>query len=331
MRGKILLVIHTPAKHSIWRFPEEKAENLKKKFPEIEIHLRYEQKLEPSLIGKCQILVTGKINSEDFRKAKELKWIHSPFTGIGNFLFPELVNSRVLLTNSRGVNSPSVVEHIFGLMFAFSRYLYLSWKYQSQKLWAQEIIWNQKPLPRELSGRTIGIIGLGEIGQKLAERAKAFEMKVMGIRKNIEVKIPEVDLILPLSRLDFLLGNSDYVVLTLPRTKETEGLIDYERLKKMKREAILINVSRGKIIKEKDLVKALKEKLILGAGLDVFENEPLLKESELYSLPNVIITPHVAGVSPHFWDNVYQLLCDNLNLYLKGLPLKNRVKKSEGY
>jgi phosphoglycerate dehydrogenase-like enzyme len=193
------------------------------------------------------------------------------------------------------------------------------------------LIWNQRPLPRELAGSTLGIIGLGEIGKGLAERAKKLGMRVLGIKRNIDTKIPSVDVVLPISQLDFLLGNSDYVVLSLPRTKETEELMDYERFRKMKRDAVFINISRGKLIKEKDLVRALKEKLILGAGLDVFEEEPLPQDSELYTLPNVIITPHIAGVTPHFWDNVYQLLCDNIERFLKGLPLKNIVNKKEGY
>jgi phosphoglycerate dehydrogenase-like enzyme len=328
---KISMVIHTPAKHHLWRFPEEKAENLKKKFPQLKIFLTYEEKIEIPILEKCEILVTGRIEPDDFQKAKNLKWIHSPFTGIGNFLFPKFVESNILLTNSKGVNSLPVVEHILSLIFAFSRYLFLSWKYQKEKIWAQEIIWNQRPLPRELSGSTIGIIGLGEIGKRVADRAKKLGMRVLGIKRNIDEKVPSVDLILPLSQLDFLLGNSDYVILSLPRTRETEGLMDYNRFKKMKKNAIFINVSRGEIVKENDLIKALKEKLIFGAGLDVFEEEPLPQNSELYKLPNVIITPHIAGVTPNFWDNVYQLLCDNIERFLKGLPLRNVVNKKEGY
>jgi len=328
---KILLVIHTPAKHHLWRFPQEKAEHLGKRFPQIKVFLVYEEKIEISVLEKCRILVSGRIKPEDFKRAKNLKWIHSPFSGVGNFFFPEFLKSNVLLTNSKGVNSLSVVEHILGLMFAFSRYLFLSWRYQMERIWAQEIIWNQDPLPRELAGSTIGIIGLGEIGKRLADRAKKLGMRVLGIKKNITENLPSVDLILPISQLDFLLGNSDYVVLSLPRTKETEGLMDYRRFKKMKRNSIFINVSRGKLVREDDLIRALKEKLILGAGLDVFEEEPLPHNSELYKLPNVIITPHIAGVSPHFWDNVYKLLCDNIERFLKGLPLRNVVNKKEGY
>ncbi len=314
----MLTLIHTPAKHSLWRFPKEKAENLKRKFPQLEIHLNYEEKIVSSLLEKCEIMVAWRIKPEEFQQAKNLKWIHSPFTGIGNFLFPEFIESNVLLTNSKGINSLPVIEHILSLMFAFSRCLFLSWKYQKEKIWAQELIWNQRPLPRELSGSTLGIIGLGEIGKGLAERAKKLGMKVLGIKKNIDTKLPSVDLVLPISQLDFLLGNSDYIVLSLPRTKETEGLMDYERFKKMKKDAVFINISRGKTVKEKDLIRALKEKLILGAGLDVFEEEPLPQDSELYTLPNVIITPHIGGVTPRFWDNVYQLLCDNIGRFLKG-------------
>ncbi len=328
---KIPLVIHTPAKHHLWRFPWEKAENLKRKFPQIEVFLVYEEKIEISILEKCRILVAGRIKPEDLKRAKNLKWIHSPFSGVGNFFFPEFLESRILLTNSKGVNSLPVVEHILGLILAFSRYLFLSWRYQIEGVWAQEIIWNQNPLPRELAGSTIGIIGLGEIGKRLADRAKKLGMRVLGIKKNIGKNLQSVDLILPISQLDFLLGNSDYVVLSLPRTKETEGLMNYERFKKMKKNSVFINVSRGKLVKEEDLVRALKEKLILGAGLDVFEEEPLPPDSELYKLPNVIITPHIAGVSPHFWDNVYELLCDNIERFLKGLPLRNVVNKKEGY
>ncbi|MCP2520459.1 D-2-hydroxyacid dehydrogenase [SCandidatus Aminicenantes bacterium Aminicenantia_JdfR_composite] len=328
---KTSLVIHTPSKHPLWRFPREKVDDLKRKFPQLDIHLIYDEEIDSLLLENCEILVTGRIKPQDFKKAKNLKWIHSPFSGVGNFLFTEFVESNVLLTNSRGVNAIPVVEHILGLMFSFSRYLYLSWKYQKEKIWAQEIIWSQSPLPRELAGSTLGIIGLGEIGRRLAERAKKLEMRVLGIKKNINEKVPFVDIVLPLSQLDFLLNNSDYVVLVLPRTRETEGLMDYKRFKKMKKNSIFINVSRGKLVKEKDLIRALKEGLILAAGLDVFEEEPLPQNSELFKLPNVIITPHIAGVSPNFWDNVYKLLSENIERFLKGLPLINLVNKKEGY
>jgi phosphoglycerate dehydrogenase-like enzyme len=188
--------------------------------------------------------------------------------------------------------------------------------------------------PRVLAGQTVGIVGLGSIGRAVARLAKAFDMRVLGVRRSgapLECADYEVDGIFgPLDLLN-VLAESDYVVLALPLTEETHHLIGELALRAMKPSAYRIHVSRGAVIDEAALVRALKEGEVAGAGLDVFESEPLPPESELWGMDNVIISPHIAGGTPRYMELAVDLFCENLRRYLAGEPLRNVVDTKRGY
>jgi phosphoglycerate dehydrogenase-like enzyme len=277
-----------------------------------------------SAITDAEVLLAGRFAKEMFSKAMKLRWVQTVSAGVDRFLFPEFVSSDVILTNARGIHYSQVSDHVLAMILAFSRRLNELIRFQQEKKWARIQC-------DELQGKSLGIIGLGSIGSEIARKAKCFGMRVVSVDRDVGKRIPFVDEFLGLRDLRRLLKQSDFVVLSVPLTPESDGMIGEAELSAMKRDAILINVSRGRVIQEKALVKALKEGQIGGAGLDVFEEEPLPPSSELWLMKNVIATPHVAGSTPHYWDRVCDIFCENLRRYTSGQPLINRVDKRTGY
>jgi phosphoglycerate dehydrogenase-like enzyme len=195
-------------------------------------------------------------------------------------------------------------------------------------------IWEADSIPFEVEGKTMGILGYGSIGKEIASRCKALGMNVVGLRRD-EPSSPQnndrADIIFQDDHLEELLRNSDFVTVALPLTEETRGMIGEEELRMMKKEAYLINIARGGIIKEDVLIKALNNGWIAGAALDVFEKEPLAADHPFYKMSNVLITPHISGTNPEYMNRVIEIFADNLERYLEGKPLKNVVDKKQGY
>ena len=186
-------------------------------------------------------------------------------------------------------------------------------------------------MPRELAGATLVLVGAGSIGREVIPRARAFGMKIIVIREHMEKGTEGADEVHALADLDRLLPHADFVLLTAPVLASTRGLFDRERLAKMKPDAYLVNVGRGALIDEAALVECLQKKQIAGAALDVFVTEPLPPESPLWSMENLIITPHTAALAKNLWDRHYGLIAENLRHFLAGEPLRNVVDKQNGY
>jgi D-2-hydroxyacid dehydrogenase (NADP+) len=216
-------------------------------------------------------------------------------------------------------------------MLGFVRRLADCLRFQVKGEWGREEIWRTYGATGELEGQTIGIVGFGKIGQEVARLAEAFRMRVVALRRDPSRGGPPGVALWPPDRLGDLLECSDFVVVAVPLTDETSRLIGEEALRRMKRTAYLINVARGKIVDESALVRALEERWIAGAALDVFEHEPLPAESRLWRLPNVIITFHIAGTTPRYWERVTDVFGENLRRFLAGEELENRVDKERGY
>ncbi|HHV94707.1 MAG TPA: D-2-hydroxyacid dehydrogenase [Firmicutes bacterium] len=261
--------------------------------------------------------------------ASQLSWIHLPSAGADGYADPGLyAHSQVIVTNSSGVYGVPMAEHAFALMLAFSRTLYRYARFQQEKRW------QKLPDSGELYGKTIGILGLGDIGTQIALRAKAFGMEVWGYKRRMTEKPPYVDHLVSGSEgLRELLTVSDYVVIALPLTRETEKLIGERELGWMQPHAVLINVGRGPIIDEQALINALRAGRLAGAGLDVFEEEPLPPTSPLWEMPNVVITPHSGGVTPEANRRITEIFCHNLKVWLAGreTEMKNIVDLEIGY
>ena len=247
-----------------------------------------------------------------------LRWFHSFSAGVDHPAFRSLIERGVLLTNSAGTSSRPIAQYVLGMMLRVAKRMDAWAEGQRDRSWRQIET-------DELTGKTLGIVGVGHIGGEVARLAQAFDMRVIGYRRRSR-KPRYVDELVPLPTL---LAESDFVVLALSLSTETEGLIGARELRAMKPTAWLINVSRGHIVDEDALVSALKDGTIGGACLDVAREEPLPAGSELWSLPNAIVTPHNSGWSPLNLERGTELFLDNLSRFVAGRPLRNRVRASD--
>ena len=233
----------------------------------------------------------------------------------------------LLLTTASGVHEIPISEHIVAMILHFTRGFDKAVRNQAESRW-------ERYRADEANGKTVCIIGYGPIARRAAKLCKALGMRVIVVRASIAEQQPgfeATERFYPPADLNEVLGNSDYVVIAAPHTPRTDKMIRSEQFRAMKREAVLINVSRGSLVDEADMIAALREGLIAGAGLDVFEQEPLPESSPLWQMPNVLITPHVSGSNPYYDSRVTRLFVDNLALYLQGQPLRNLVNVERGY
>ncbi len=274
------------------------------------------------------------IARDAFREARRLRWVHSGAAGIGGSLFSEMLESEVLLTNSAGIYAEPMADQALAMMLYFTRGLDGAVAGMRAREWRREAIVGPGGGVTELADAVVGIVGYGGIGRALGRRARALGMRVWALRRSEPAageRPEEVEWVSGASGLKELLRESDYVVLTVPETAETTGLIGERELALMPRSAVLINVARGRILDEEALAAALKAGRLRGAGLDVFRQEPLPPDSPLWELDNVLITPHIGGTSQQFWDRQTELMIRNIGNYLAGLPLENLVDKRLGY
>ncbi len=282
----------------------------------------------PEILKDAEFVMTSHFQA-DFKTATEkLKLVHLTSAGVGQ-IPQKLLDLKVLITNSSGVHPVPISEHVFAYMLMFSRQF--SKSYKNQILGRGWVRGFDEYNIFELSGKTICIVGLGRIGRRVAKIAKAFEMKVIGVVRSPNRKEEYVDKLIGDSKLKEVLGNADFIVNCLPLTSETTHIFDKRLFSKMKNTAYFINIGRGKTVLEDDLISALKNKQIAGAGLDVFETEPLPKSSPLWELEEVIITPHYAGRNPSYMDRVFDIFCINLKAYISNKPLPNLVDLEKGY
>jgi phosphoglycerate dehydrogenase-like enzyme len=326
---KLLIVLHH--RFELWNAPPCFADQLQKEFPQIEVvHLASYEGIEDHL-PDSEIVIAWSLRPEQFKLAHKLRWIHSPAAAVHQLIFPELVNSDVILTNAREVHGPVVAEHVMAQIFALAKRLPSAIRLQQRHSWGQQVMWEEHPRPREVAGATLGLVGLGSIGRELVKLASAIGMRVIAVREHPEKGNDGAESIFGPTQLDEMLAQADYVVLAAPLTSSTRALIGTAQLSKMKPDACLINVSRGPLVDEDALAKALRDKKIGGAALDVFSKEPLPPDSPLWDLDNLLITPHTAALTEKLWQRHYALVAENLRRYLAGQPLLAVVDKQRGY
>jgi phosphoglycerate dehydrogenase-like enzyme len=316
----------------LWTAPEWFAERLQTEFPQTSVARVTSGERLFEEIADATVLFCGTVKPEQFLHARQLRWIHSSQAAVHQFLFPELINSNVVLTNAREVHGVVVSEHVMALMFALARRIPESVRFQSKHTWGQEILLKEHHVPDELAGATLGLVGLGSIGRNVAQRASAMGMKVIAVREHAgRPKAEHVEEVFPASQMQQMLAKSDYVVLSPPVTPATKGMIGRDQLAAMKPNGYLINVGRGPLMDEAALVEALRERKIAGAALDVFDQEPLPPESPLWDLDNLLITPHTGGMTEKMWERHYAVFAENLRRFLAGQPLLALVDKHAGY
>ena len=271
----------------------------------------------------------GAPTREVFLAGERLRWIHCPGTGVDWLQsVPELVDSEVVLTNARGPHASSMADHVFAMMLTFTHRLRELWEDQKAHRWEPR---KYEVTYQELSGRTMGILALGDIGMAVAHRAYGFGMEVYAVDVRPMPTPPEVKEVWGPERLDDLLRISDWFVVTAPLTAKTRGLIDRRRIGLLKPTAYVIVISRGGIVHEAALVEALRSGRIAGAGLDTFEREPLPPGSPLWDLDNVILSPHASAFTPEMWEGRKQILKENLRRFLANEPLLYVCDKRAGF
>ena len=271
-------------------------------------------------------IIFGGMSREMFKRAERLKWVQTWGAGVDGMMYPEFVHSEVLLTSAKGTVGVHLSEHAMALLLGLTRGIARAIRTSD---------WNERMPIRhaswELIDKTMGIVGLGGTGQHVAVRAHAFGMKIIAVDAEL-VDVPDcVSACWPMDRFCDLLSASDIVVVCCPLTKETHGLFDRVAFGKMQSHALLINVTRGKIVDEGALLAALENGQIAGAGLDVTPQEPLPDDHPLWRMPNVIVTPHTAGGSPNRQDRTVNLFCENLRRFRKGEDMLSVIDKQKGY
>lgn len=287
--------------------------------------------LADSDLGDVEVLLRGPLPMGIFdrllARCPRLAWVHSATAGVERVLTPAALERGLAITNARGVFSEPIAEYVLMMILAVSRRLPHLLELQRERTW--------QPLEAtELGEATVGIVGLGSIGRRVAELALAFGSRVVAVRKSVGSADPDVDPrieLLPADGLGTLVGQSDFIVLALPLTAETEDLFDEELLARVKPGAWLINVARGALIDERALIRAVREGPLGGAVLDAFRQEPLPPDSPLYGLPNLIVTPHTSWSSRRVLERSIGLFCDNLERFRRGEELLNLVDPAAGY
>lgn len=284
-------------------------------------------------IADAEVYCGFGIARDAFRAAHRLRWVHSGAAGVGASLFPEMVESEVVLTNSAGVHAPAVAEHVLAMMLHFARGLDLAQTARRERRWMKDELQAEGSPVTELADATVVVVGFGGLGRAVGRRCRALGMRVVGVRRHAAAAgdDPDAHRVVPTDGLDDALDEADYVVLAVPHTAQTDGLFDAARIARLKPGAVLVNVCRGSVVDEDALLAALRAGRLRGAALDVFREEPLSPQHPFWDEPRVCVTPHTASVTPRFWDREAELVCENVARYRAGRPLRNVVDKRAGY
>jgi D-2-hydroxyacid dehydrogenase (NADP+) len=278
-------------------------------------------------IQSADVLFSFAVPEEAVRRAANLKWIHLASAGAEKSLTPALMASKIRLTCSRGIHANTIAEHVMMQILAFSKNLRRAYDFQNKHEWRfPELVDGRF----DLEGKTICIIGLGSIGARVAQLAKAFDMRVIGTVNHIR-KMRYVDKVYPPSRLNECLAQADFVLLSTPLTDKTFHLIGKKELSVMKKSVFLVDIGRGKLVDEAALIEALRNGTIKGAALDVFEIEPLPPDSPLWNMENVSVTPHCSGMAEGLWRKATLRFCENAVRYKNGRRLLGIVNRQRGY
>ena len=308
---------------------EDALPSLSRDYPEVVFQHCGERNGLAAALGAAEIYM-GWLTREEFLGAAHLRWVQSPSTGIDSFLaIPEIARSEILLTSARGTHAAVLAEHTFALLLAFTRGLPRFLDEQRAHEWTNR---KWRPSLVELTGSTMGIVGFGTVGRAIARRAQAFDLRIVATDALPGDKPDYVTWLRDAGGLGDLLRVSDYIVVTVPLTQDTRNLLSEAELSLVKPTAILIGISRGGIIDEGALVRALNAGRLAGAALDVVSDEPLESESVLWDTPNLLITPHVAGGTQYETEHILAIFRKNLSRYLAGeLPLVNQIDKRRGF
>ena len=311
----VLVNISGPERYTAW---------VRERFPDLRVLSARDAASLDRHVAEADVLLAQHFPVEVFDKARRLRWFQSTNAGVDS-IFP--LRDRIgdlIVTNARGMHGEIIADFVMAGMtmmhWDFPRFM----REQSRKEWVPRGV-------APLAERVLGVVGLGSIGAAIARRGKGAGMTVVGSKRDVTQAVAGVDRLFPPDGLSELLQLSDFVVLAVPQVPETIGLIGREQIRLMRRAAFLVNIARGSVVVESELIEALRAGTIAGALLDVFEREPLPADSPLWTMANVIITPHTAGYPSNYDARVFEIFSDNLQRFLENKPLRNVVDLKRGY
>lgn len=329
MEYNVLIYFNWPVR--FWNIPESHVEHLRKRFPRIAFTHAMSEEEAAARAADADILLTARCPASVLKHAARLRWVQSSASSVSTLPLADLASRGIVVTNTRTVQGGPIAEHVMGGMLVLSRRYDRALAAQRERRWIQNELM-EDACPWSLRGKAMTILGLGSIGREVARRAHAFDMKVTGVRRRFgEPKPPFVDRVLGPDGLHEALRGCDVLVIAAPFLASTDRLIGADQLALLNRGALIVNVARGKIIDQAAMIAALESGQLGGAVLDVFDHEPLDSSSPLWTLPNVVITPHTASLRPDHWDDVIDLFSENLRRFARGEGLLNTVDLKAGY
>ena len=319
------LLVLSPAEQEGMEYVDAWPDKLREMIPDIEVSLVRSVGEAMEVIGDVDAAF-GNIVPELFERANKLKWIACPQAGPkAGYYHQALLGSNVTVTNTREIYNDHISAQIMSYVLTFARGLHVYIPRQLQRQWSPgyETI--------HLPDSTAVVVGIGGIGAETARLCSEFGMTVIGVDPRVAESTPGVSEVHHPEALDDVLNRGDFVIVTVPETPETQGMFGKEQFRRMKSDAFFINIGRGATVVLDDLVDALRAGQLAGAGLDVFQVEPLPSDHPLWSMPGVVITPHVAGRGPYLEDRRTELFLENCQRFNEGRPLKNVVDKAHWF
>jgi D-2-hydroxyacid dehydrogenase (NADP+) len=308
--------------------PPQRLAAFKSAYPSVEFVIASDRGQVKEALTDADALFGG-LSAEELAAAKKLRWVQSPGAGV-EWLWgvPAIVDTEIQVTNTRGAHAETIAEHAFFMLLSLTRQVRTQLEYQARKEWDA---WKFRDTLRGIKGLTMGIVGFGNIGRAIAERAHAFGLELLAVDAHPGAPAHGVAEVWPLERFDEMCARSDILITAVPITPQTRGMIGATQIAAMKDRGYVLAMSRGGIIDEAALIAALGSGKLAGAGLDVQATEPMKADDPLWSSPNTIITPHVSGASELTTDLMWRFFFDNVGKFLKGEPLTNIVDKKLGY
>ncbi|MBW8270656.1 D-2-hydroxyacid dehydrogenase [Caldovatus aquaticus] len=279
---------------------------------------------DPALLAEAEALFAMSAPPGMLARMPRLRWIQAQTAGVEAWLARPDLRPEIALTCARGTHRVQMPENILGALFHITKPYHAAALDQRERRWTRRV-------SETLAGRTLGILGLGAIGREVARKAAALEMRVIGTRRGGAAAIEGVERVFGPEGTEAVLAASDFVLLLLPATRETENLMDARRLRAMKRTAWLLNFARGQLVVDEDLIAAVREGAIAGAVLDVFREEPLPPAHPFWTTPGILVLPHIGGLHPRRDEMVAALLAENARRFRDGEPLREAVDRATGY
>ena len=283
---------------------------------------------DPTLLADADGVLCANFTPAMRAAAPKLRWVQFWSAGVDGKLFPAMFDGGVTVCTGAGIHVDSCANHVMAMLLAFARGLPLSARLQSQRKWDRAAVVQQQ---FELEGKTMGILGTGAIGQAIAHRARGFGMRTIGVRRHADRPAPGFDVVLPLLQYHEMVLASNFIVLAIPLTDGTRWIFGEDEIEIVQKGTYLFNIGRGGLIDERYVLKALQNRWLAGAGLEVFDEEPLPAESPWWDLDNVIITPHAGGNTPEYWPRFAKLVAEQTQRLIDNAPLANRVDPELGY